>query len=110
MANNPEQPSKRLFPEEWKEAWRKLEERVRHRPGPRCGSAGMEKGQPANGLLTPNDRLKCPRAMLLWQPKFESLNPSQFGFSGPNSDNRTKGNPGLFVLLRTVNGHMAIVA
>ena len=33
IANNPEQPSKRLFPEEWKEAWRKLEERVRHRPG-----------------------------------------------------------------------------
>ena len=34
MANNPEKPSKRLFPEEWKEAWKKLEEQVRHRPGP----------------------------------------------------------------------------
>ena len=30
MANNPEKPSERLFPE----AWKQLEERVRQRPGP----------------------------------------------------------------------------
>jgi hypothetical protein len=34
MVNNPEKPAKRLFAEEWKEAWKKLEEHVRHRPGP----------------------------------------------------------------------------
>jgi hypothetical protein len=34
MANNPKKPSERLFPEEWKEAWKQLEERVRLRPGP----------------------------------------------------------------------------
>jgi len=34
MANNPEKPSKRIFPEEWKEAWKQLEEQVRQRPGP----------------------------------------------------------------------------
>lgn len=34
MANNPEKPSERRFPEEWKEAWKQLEERVRLRPGP----------------------------------------------------------------------------
>ena len=34
MANNPEKPSKRIFPEEWKEAWKQVEERVRQRPGP----------------------------------------------------------------------------
>jgi hypothetical protein len=34
MANNPEKPSQRLFPEEWNEAWKQLEERVRQRPRP----------------------------------------------------------------------------
>ena len=34
MANNPEKSSDRLFPEEWKAAWKQLEERVRQRPGP----------------------------------------------------------------------------
>jgi hypothetical protein len=34
MANNPEKPSGRLFSEERTEAWKKLEERVRQRPGP----------------------------------------------------------------------------
>ena len=34
MANNPEKPSKGIFPEEWKEAWKQLEEQVRQRPGP----------------------------------------------------------------------------
>jgi hypothetical protein len=33
MANNPEKPSGRLFSEEWTEAWKQLEERVRQRPG-----------------------------------------------------------------------------
>ena len=34
MANNPEKPSGRPFSEEWTEAWKQLEERVRQRPGP----------------------------------------------------------------------------
>jgi len=34
MANNPEKPSKGIFPEEWKEAWKQLEERVGQRPEP----------------------------------------------------------------------------
>ena len=33
MANNPEKPSGRLFSEEWTEAWKQLEERVRQQPG-----------------------------------------------------------------------------
>jgi hypothetical protein len=32
-ANNPEKPSGRLFSEEWTEAWKQLEERIRQRPG-----------------------------------------------------------------------------
>jgi hypothetical protein len=31
--NNPEKPTRRLFPEKWREAWKQLEERVRQRPG-----------------------------------------------------------------------------
>jgi hypothetical protein len=34
MANNPEKPSGRPFSEEWTEAWKQLEERVRQQPGP----------------------------------------------------------------------------
>jgi hypothetical protein len=33
MPNNPEEPSGRLFSEEWTEVWKQLEERVRQRPG-----------------------------------------------------------------------------
>ena len=33
-ANKPEKPRGRLFSEEWTEAWKQLEERVRQRPGP----------------------------------------------------------------------------
>jgi hypothetical protein len=33
-ANNPEKTSGRPFSEEWTEAWKQLEERVRRRPGP----------------------------------------------------------------------------
>src|SRR6476620_4923973 len=33
-SNNPEKPSGWLFSEEWTEAWKQLEERVRQRPGP----------------------------------------------------------------------------
>ena len=31
--NNPETPTRRLFPEKWREAWKQFEERVRQRPG-----------------------------------------------------------------------------
>jgi Protein of unknown function (DUF2934) len=34
-ANDPEEPTGRLFSEQWIEAWKQLEERVRQRPGPK---------------------------------------------------------------------------
>jgi hypothetical protein len=31
--NNPEKSARRLFSEEWREAWKQVEEQVRQRPG-----------------------------------------------------------------------------
>jgi hypothetical protein len=42
-ANNPEKTSGRPFSEEWTEAWKQLEERVRRRPGPPSSNCPLHR-------------------------------------------------------------------
>jgi hypothetical protein len=56
MANNPEKPSGRLFSEEWTEAWKQLEERLRAPAGATSFTGHRHRIHPADSSVSKPSR------------------------------------------------------